>query len=120
MTGSINGDDDWDESASRAANLTRLLRESDAALFQGLREKLAALDLLPREVVLADLWPDDPACEFGIVVCSPARVYTFDYYYGAEGDLWAQYRNGVVVNLADITAEWAGGAYAASVNDGLA
>ncbi|MCB0906029.1 MAG: hypothetical protein KDB63_02790 [Nocardioidaceae bacterium] len=115
----INGDAEWDGSESRTANLTRLLRESDTALFRGVREALLASGFTVEDVVLADLWPDDPACEFGIVIIPPNRVYTFDYYYAQRGDLWDQYRNGRLANLTEITEAWADGTYAESVRDGF-
>jgi hypothetical protein len=116
---SVNGDEEWDGSRSRPANLTRMLRESDSALFLGLRDSFVENGVPTQEVVFADLWPDDPSCEFGIVILPPDRVYTFDYYYGRQGDLWDRYRNGKLANLTDITETWAGGRYAESVRDGF-
>lgn len=117
---SVNGDEEWDGSASRAENLTRLLHTSDAALFLGLRDQFQAHGFEPRHLVLADLWPDDPGCEFGILLSVPNRVFTFDYFYGRDGDLWTQYRTGRIGNLKEITATWEGGTYDGSIRDGLA
>jgi hypothetical protein len=96
-----------------------MLRTSGAALFLGLRDELKAHGFELRDLALADLWPDDPACEFGILLSAPNRVFTFDYYYGLNGDLWPQHRTGRLANLTEITATWEGGSYDASIRDGL-
>lgn len=66
---------------SMAQSATRLLRESQDALFVRLRELPRDRDIHVETSALAAFFPDDVDLEFGVVVTAEGRVYEFDLVY---------------------------------------
>lgn len=62
---------------TEAAHLTGLLRRSQDPLFRQLNALLRARGVDPDVDVLADLFTDDVDQEFGVVVTTDRRVFTF-------------------------------------------
>jgi hypothetical protein len=67
----------------------------------------------------ADLFPDDVGQEFGVLVTTERRVFTFVFYYGRRGDLNAQVAEALIRGWNDITTWWQASPYHANVSDAL-
>lgn len=106
-------------SDSTAALTTELLRTSSDPLFRRLRELLPAHDIDVATDVLADLFPDDGAQDFGIVVTSSREVFAFVLHHGRTGDLNTQAATAVLAEWTDISSGWEASPYASSVRDAL-
>jgi hypothetical protein len=69
--------------------------------------------------ILADLFPDDVDQEFGVLVTTERRVFTFVLFYGRGGDLNVQAGQALIREWSDITAWWQASLYQASITDAL-
>jgi hypothetical protein len=94
-----------------------LLRTSDEQPYRKLRELLPAMGWMSKQTSLADLFPDDVAQEFGVIVTDKARVFTFVHYYSSQGDLKAQAANAVIGDWNEITDRWQVSPYEPNVSD---
>lgn len=88
-----------------AETCTRLLRESDTALYDRLRSQLAERGIDVQASVLATFFPDDADLEFCVIVTPERRVYEFDLRYGA-GDLTSQAATATITEWRDRTDWW--------------
>jgi len=98
---------------------TRLLRTSDDPLFARLRHLLPEWGIDIQQDVLADLFPDDADQEFGVVVTTDRRVFTFVLHYGRKGDLKAQAASAVLADWTEISTRWESSPYAQNVRDAV-
>jgi hypothetical protein len=103
---------------SGAALSTDLLRAGVEPTWVRLRELLQEKGLDPSAVVLAEMYPDDPGMEFGIVVAPGGAVYEFDFIYG-KGDLQTQAATATIWNWRDRSLDWQKGTHRRAVEAGL-
>ena len=103
---------------SVAARSTELLRTGSERTWVRLRELLREKGLNPSDVVLADMFPDDPGMEFGIVVAPEGRVYEFDFIHG-NGDLLTSAATATLWNWRDRSEDWHEGHARRAVEAGL-
>jgi hypothetical protein len=98
---------------------TSLLRASNEPLYRRLRELLTGYGVDVEADVLADLFPDDVDQEFGVLVTTERRVFTFVLVYGRRGDLNTQAAEAVIREWNEITEWWQASPYHANVGDAL-
>ncbi len=103
---------------STAALSTDLLRTSKDPVFRRLREVLTEQGIDVEADVLAQFFPDASDGEFGVVVTTDHRVYTFVLRYGA-GDLNTQAAKAVLHEWHNITDTWDASPYGTDVRDAL-
>lgn len=96
---------------STAQLSTSLLRTSQEQPYRGLRELLPAKGVDPMADVLADIFPDHVDQEFGVVVTTARRVFTFVLYYGRRGDLKRRAADAVIGDWVEMTDWWQGSPY---------
>lgn len=85
---------------------TRLLRTSPDQPYRRLRELLPTVGVDPTLDVLADLFQDDVDQEFGVLVTTNKRVFTFVLHYGRRGDLRKMAASAIISDWCDITEVW--------------
>jgi hypothetical protein len=108
-----------DASADSVAALsTDLLRTGVERSWVRLRELLREKGLDPSAVVLAEMYPDDPGMEFGIVVVPGGAVYEFDFISG-KGDLKTQAATATIWNWRDRSRDWQQGSHRRAVEAGF-
>lgn len=104
-------------SDSTAALSTELLRTSDDPLFRRLRVLLPEQKVDVAADVLAELFPDDVDQEFGIIVTTSRKVFTFVLHCGRSGDLKTQAATAVIADWTDISSRWEASPYASNIRD---
>jgi hypothetical protein len=103
---------------SVAALSTDLLRTGSEPSWVRWRELLREKGLDPTAIILADMYPDDPGMEFGIVVVPEGRVYEFDFIYG-KGDLRTSAATSTIWNWRDRSHDWREGGHQKAVEAGF-
>jgi hypothetical protein len=97
---------------------TRLLREGVDPYYARLRELLTLRGLDPDVVALAEFFPDDNACLFGIVAAPTGQVFEFDFDFHDfrdKGDLRFQIAHAVISSWTETTETWQQRPFAESV-----
>jgi hypothetical protein len=94
--------------------LTKDLRVSDEPLFRRLRELLSARGVDPAGAWLVELFPDDTAFQFGLLVTADRRVFQFGYDYLHRGVGEGELREWV-----DLTHGWHLTPYREDVENGF-
>jgi hypothetical protein len=102
-----------------AQRSTDLLRTSDHQPYKRLREFLIAQGADPQTDVLADFFSNDIDQEFGVLVTTARRVFTFSMHYGRRGDLNAQVAGASIHEWNEITKRWRSSPYQAKVSDAM-
>jgi hypothetical protein len=104
---------------SQAALLTSNLRRSDNLLFVVLRKCLADAGFDTETVVLAQLFPDGDGEEFGVLMTTERRVFTFVLHRDPQGDPEGPMAAARLSRLTDITDRWEASAYRRYVEEAL-
>ena len=102
-----------------AQRSTDLLRTSGHQPYKRLRELLIVQGADPQTDVLADFFSNDVDQEFGVLVTTARRVFTFSMHYGRRGDLNAQVTDASIHEWNEITKLWRSSPYQANVSDAM-
>ena len=85
-----------------AAITTERLRQSDDPTYRRLRELLPTYGIDVHADVLADLFEDDPDGDFGIIVTTERRAFTFDFKRGEDPQSVTGVMAGFIINWKEI------------------
>lgn len=105
---------------SVAALSTELLRTSSDLLYVRLRELLPGHGIDLERDLLADFSSDDTDQEFGVVVTTDRRVFTFVLHWGRNGDLKAKAATGTIHDWNNISEWWQASPYRRQVEEAFA
>jgi len=96
--------------ASQTKELTSLLRTSEDAFWNRLRDLLRTRGVDPNESTLVECFPDDNSFEFGILIAPDGRVIQFGFDY-----LHRPIDEGQLSEWEDLTDRWPDSPYRESV-----
>ena len=83
--------------------LTNIFHSSQDDMICGIKQCIESEGINPKELIVAELFPDDTCFELGIVITKSGKVFQFGYNYFEN-----QENKGSFTEWHDLTNQWQG------------